>query len=180
MFCAVNLSVIESRKLQDGHIETDPIVSFENTEAYGSLIDQLFDSDEERKAYKTEEGGKRLTIPENFFVVGTVNMDETTFSFSRKVLDRAMTIEMNEVDLKGGLEAVRVRKVEGQRQPADLRERNEVLYHLHSAGLPRRDGLYRRAAPHHRPELLARTEGRSNRDGGGDNVRRILQPVVLV
>ena len=31
-------------------------------------------------------------------------MDETTYSFSRKVLDRAMTIEMNEVDLKGGLD----------------------------------------------------------------------------
>lgn len=30
-------------------------------------------------------------------------MDETTFSFSRKVLDRAMTIEMNDVDLHGGL-----------------------------------------------------------------------------
>lgn len=104
-YFAEYLSVIESRKLQDGQIETDPIVPFENTEAYGSLIDQLFDSDEERKAYKTEEGGKRLTIPENLFVVGTVNMDETTFSFSRKVLDRAMTIEMNEVDLKGGLEA---------------------------------------------------------------------------
>ena len=104
-YFAEYLSVIESRKLQDGHIETDPIVPFENTEAYGSLIDQLFESDEERKAYKTEEGGKRLTIPENLFVVGTVNMDETTFSFSRKVLDRAMTIEMNEVDLKGGLEA---------------------------------------------------------------------------
>ena len=104
-YFAEYLSVIESRKLQDGHIETDPIVPYENTEAYGSLIDQLFDSDEERKAYKTEEGGERLTIPENLFVVGTVNMDETTFSFSRKVLDRAMTIEMNEVDLKGGLEA---------------------------------------------------------------------------
>ena len=104
-YFAEYLSVIESRKLQDGQIETDPIVPFENTEAYGSLIDQLFDSDEERKAYKTEEGGKRLTIPENLFVVGTVNMDETTFSFSRKVLDRAMTIEMNEVNLKGGLEA---------------------------------------------------------------------------
>ena len=104
-YFAEYLSVIESRKLQDGHIETDPIVPYENTEAYGSLIDQLFDSDEERKAYKTEEGGKRLTIPKNLFVVGTVNMDETTFSFSRKVLDRAMTIEMNEVDLKGGLEA---------------------------------------------------------------------------
>lgn len=104
-YFAEYLSVIESRKLQDWQIETDPIVPYENTEAYGSLIDQLFDSDEERKAYKTEEGGKRLTIPENLFVVGTVNMDETTFSFSRKVLDRAMTIEMNEVDLKGGLEA---------------------------------------------------------------------------
>ena len=102
------LSVIESRKLQDGQIVTDPIVPYENTEAYGSLIDQLFESDEERKAYKTEkieEGGKRLTIPQNLFVVGTVNMDETTFSFSRKVLDRAMTIEMNEVKLNTGLNA---------------------------------------------------------------------------
>lgn len=102
------LSVIESRHLQDGQIVTDPIVPYENTEAYGSLIDQLFALDEERKAYKTEkieEGGKRLTIPQNLFVVGTVNMDETTFSFSRKVLDRAMTIEMNEVKLDAGLNA---------------------------------------------------------------------------
>lgn len=104
-YFAEYLSVIESRKLNDsGIIETDPIVPFEDTVAYGSLIDQLFDTPEERKAYKTYEGGKRLTIPQNLFVVGTVNMDETTFSFSRKVLDRAMTIEMNEVDLHGGLE----------------------------------------------------------------------------
>ena len=104
-YFAEYLSVIESRKLNDsGIIETDPIVPFEDTVAYGNLIDQLFDTPEERKAYKTDEGGKRLTIPQNLFVVGTVNMDETTFSFSRKVLDRAMTIEMNEVDLHGGLE----------------------------------------------------------------------------
>lgn len=104
-YFAEYLSVIESRKLNpDGTITTDPIVPFEDTVAYGNLIDQLFDTPEERKAYKTNEGGKRLTIPKNLFVVGTVNMDETTFSFSRKVLDRAMTIEMNEVDLHGGLE----------------------------------------------------------------------------
>ena len=104
-YFAEYLSVIESRKLNpDGTITTDPIIEYENTDAYGSLIDQLFDTPEERKAYKTAEGGKRLTIPQNLFVVGTVNMDETTFSFSRKVLDRAMTIEMNEVDLHGGLE----------------------------------------------------------------------------
>ena len=103
-YFAEYLSVIESRKLQDdGSITTDPIIPYENTDAYGSLIDQLFDTPEERKTYKTGEGGKRLTLPQNLFVVGTVNMDETTFSFSRKVLDRAMTIEMNEVDLSAGL-----------------------------------------------------------------------------
>lgn len=103
-YFAEYLSVIESRKLNaDGSITTDPIIPYENTEAYGTLIDQLFDNEEDRKAYKSENGGKRLTIPQNLFVVGTVNMDETTFSFSRKVLDRAMTIEMNEVNLYGGL-----------------------------------------------------------------------------
>lgn len=99
------LSVIESRQVdEDGVVVTDPIVDYEQTEAYKNLIDQLFaDNDEERNLYLKEEGGKRLTIPQNLIIVGTVNMDETTFSFSRKVLDRAMTIEMNEVDLYGGL-----------------------------------------------------------------------------
>lgn len=38
-------------------------------------------------------------IPDNLYVVGTVNMDETTFPFSRKVLDRANTIEFSYVDM---------------------------------------------------------------------------------
>lgn len=38
-------------------------------------------------------------IPDNLYIVGTVNMDETTFPFSKKVLDRANTIEFNEVNL---------------------------------------------------------------------------------
>lgn len=38
-------------------------------------------------------------IPDNLYIVGTVNMDETTFPFSKKVLDRANTIEFNHVDL---------------------------------------------------------------------------------
>ena len=38
-----------------------------------------------------------MFIPRNLFVVGTVNMDDSTGGFSRKVLDRAMTIVMNEV-----------------------------------------------------------------------------------
>jgi energy-coupling factor transporter ATP-binding protein EcfA2 len=104
-YFAEYLSVVESRKRQaDGTITTDPIVDYSNTEEYKSLIDQLFpDDDNLRSSYLTEDGGKRLSIPNNLIIVGTVNMDETTFSFSRKVLDRAMTIEMNEVNLKGGL-----------------------------------------------------------------------------
>ena len=103
-YFAEYLSVIESRKASDGVITTDPIIDYECTDAYHDLINQLFtEDDEERKQYLIKDGGKRLTIPQNLIVVGTVNMDETTFSFSRKVLDRAMTIEMNEVDLRGGL-----------------------------------------------------------------------------
>lgn len=105
-YFAEYLSVIESRKRQeDGTITTDPIVDYSNTDEYKSLIDQLFPNDDNlRSQYLTKKGGKRLSIPTNLVVVGTVNMDETTFSFSRKVLDRAMTIEMNEANLKGGLD----------------------------------------------------------------------------
>lgn len=38
---------------------------------------------------------KGLTLPDNVIIIGTVNMDDTTHQFSRKVIDRAMTIEMN-------------------------------------------------------------------------------------
>ena len=37
--------------------------------------------------------GGRLELPRNLFVVGTVNVDETTYMFSPKVLDRAWTHE---------------------------------------------------------------------------------------
>ncbi|ADZ09786.1 hypothetical protein Metbo_1559 [Methanobacterium lacus] len=40
-----------------------------------------------------EDVPKGLKLPENLFVVGTVNVDETTYMFSPKVLDRANTIE---------------------------------------------------------------------------------------
>jgi hypothetical protein len=40
-----------------------------------------------------------VVIPENLAIVGTVNMDESTNHFSRKVLDRAFTIELSEVNL---------------------------------------------------------------------------------
>ena len=71
------LSVIESRRKVDDKIVTDKLI-------YDSEIDE-------------EE---TLFLPENLYIVGTVNMDDTTFQFSRKVLDRANTIEFSEVNLE--------------------------------------------------------------------------------
>lgn len=99
-YFAEYLSVIESRKLEDGRIVTDPLLKKEAQEWYHTLVSTLTDNEQLHKQFLNEG----ISIPQNLFVVGTVNMDETTFSFSRKVLDRAMTIEMNEVDLNGGLE----------------------------------------------------------------------------
>ena len=43
--------------------------------------------------FELEGYTRRLDYPENMFVVGTVNIDETTYMFSPKVLDRANVIE---------------------------------------------------------------------------------------
>lgn len=57
----------------------------------GNLISQsLLEEDKEWEHQR---------IPANMAIVGTVNMDESTYGFSRKVLDRAFTIELSEIDL---------------------------------------------------------------------------------
>lgn len=67
---------------------------------------KLHDSAE---ALKTEDGilveGK-VAWPGNLFVIGTVNIDETTYMFSPKVLDRAHVIEFKVAwdEIEGGLE----------------------------------------------------------------------------
>lgn len=98
-YFAEYLSVIESRKNINGEIVTDAIIE-KASEWYPELISRLTENEGLRKQFEIIG----ITIPQNLIVVGTVNMDETTFSFSRKVLDRAMTIEMNEVYLEGGLD----------------------------------------------------------------------------
>lgn len=100
-YFAEYLSVVESRKAdENGMITTDPILKKSGEDWYRILTSELT-SDENVRNQFLNDG---IAIPPNLIVVGTVNMDETTFSFSRKVLDRAMTIEMNEVDLYGGLD----------------------------------------------------------------------------
>lgn len=100
-YFAEYLSVVESRKADaDGKITTDPILKKSEEDWYRILTSELTGDESIRNQFLSDG----ITIPQNLIVVGTVNMDETTFSFSRKVLDRAMTIEMNEVDLYGGLD----------------------------------------------------------------------------
>lgn len=109
------LSVLESRKLIDGKITSEPLIKADIFKKYeSSLKEELFNLPKENA--KTYDGSitsdtaglygdfnniyerlkaEGLRIPSNLIVVGTVNMDETTHQFSRKVIDRAMTIEMN-------------------------------------------------------------------------------------
>ena len=78
------LSVIETRDfVSGGNITSDP------------LVDGTYYGSDKSAAGKYGT----VTLPENLYIIGTVNMDETTFPFSRKVLDRANTIEFSFVDL---------------------------------------------------------------------------------
>ena len=99
-YFAEYLSVVESRKADSsGSVTTDPILKKSEEDWYRILTGVLTGDDDVRNRFLNDG----ICSPQNLIVIGTVNMDETTFSFSRKVLDRAMTIEMNDVDLEGGL-----------------------------------------------------------------------------
>lgn len=98
------LSAIESRSFDaDGNYVTDPIIKpfkqFGEKEGKAMLVQLFGEADHIDKNPLAEQFyEKGLSLPKNLLVMGTVNMDETTFSFSRKVLDRAMSVVMNEVD----------------------------------------------------------------------------------
>ncbi len=47
----------------------------------------------------SEDGWNEVALTANLCVVGSVNMDETTHGFSRKVLDRAFVLEFSDVNL---------------------------------------------------------------------------------
>lgn len=101
------LSAIESRSFEGKKYMTDPIIKPFNSfgeDVAKIMVNTLFPNftaaDKNSSLGKIVDHleTKGLTLPKNLIVIGTVNMDETTFSFSRKVLDRAMSVEMNEVN----------------------------------------------------------------------------------
>ncbi|MEU9397352.1 AAA family ATPase [Streptomyces sp. NPDC048324] len=79
-YLAEVLSHLENRSPDsDGRVMSDP------------LAPQLIDSAANEWA--------QVRLPDNLCLVGSVNMDETTYGFSKKVLDRAFVIEFSQVDL---------------------------------------------------------------------------------
>jgi len=114
------LSVLESRKKVGDEILTDPLLSADwFNKKYNKEYNIFDDLGLKRIGQEQSKGENRqaglfgvvdeepfdrmdiverlqkngLCLPQNVVVIGTVNMDDTTNSFSRKVIDRAMTFE---------------------------------------------------------------------------------------
>ena len=82
------LSCAESRVLIDGKIEQEKIMLHNSN-------DQLLTDNDQFENIPNE-----TELPTNLFITGTINVDESTYTISPKVLDRANVIEFNEVNLE--------------------------------------------------------------------------------
>lgn len=91
------LSVLETRKWEDGNYRCDALLK-------AATIRQLDEAGLAELRKQLELGAEHddlwqyfiqngIPLPPNLIVAGTVNMDETTHGFSRKVIDRAFTID---------------------------------------------------------------------------------------
>jgi hypothetical protein len=91
------LSLMEARRVtQSSHRAA--LLSREDINLVSEVLhDERPDSIEAEAALHLSQAGLPLSLPANLFVVGTVNVDETTYMFSPKVLDRANVIELTPV-----------------------------------------------------------------------------------
>ncbi|MBM5571895.1 MULTISPECIES: MrcB family domain-containing protein [Deefgea] len=96
------LSVLETREWRDGNYSSASIFApgklfkATDTTVLAQLRIDLGFSDADWDglwSYFLDQG---MPLPPNLIVAGTVNMDETTHGFSRKVIDRAFTIDFGE------------------------------------------------------------------------------------
>ena len=89
------LACSESRRLRpDGSISQQPVPLHRSDDAMETTLAKVDGSTE------TLPVPASLALPTNLMVTGTVNVDETTYGFSPKVLDRAMVLEFDEVNLE--------------------------------------------------------------------------------
>ena len=81
------LSCLESRYIEEGKLKPEPI-HIHSDSGWLNTNSEYFDL-----------VGPTIELPHNLYITGTVNIDESTYMFSSKVLDRANVIELNEVDI---------------------------------------------------------------------------------
>lgn len=92
------LSLMEAER-SSSEAERFELVNKDNLALISQVLEQRRSDPmelESAKALLAEHSG--LPFPPNLFVVGTVNIDETTYMFSPKVLDRAFVMELNSVE----------------------------------------------------------------------------------
>ena len=108
---------------------------------------QLYDKQYMGKLYNAADYPYRVEIGSNVKFIGTVNIDETTFSFSDKVLDRANVIELEVVNYSVGWQeksfaaigktrvwsTLDYEKLIVKEQISNAQEVRELLWDLHCA-----------------------------------------------
>jgi hypothetical protein len=93
------LSVVETRKWKDNLYSCDALLKAVvlekqlDNEGKSALRAELKLAGTEFDILWSNFLKKGISLPPNLIVAGTVNMDETTHGFSRKVIDRAFTID---------------------------------------------------------------------------------------
>lgn len=87
------LSLMETRSLKESGVETDALALAIDAHTPLRCDPSL------QASLKAQLSAGGLRLPPNLIIVGTVNMDESTHPFSKKVLDRAMTLEFVTVNL---------------------------------------------------------------------------------
>ena len=75
-------------------------MNLSHVERYFADFLSAIESSQPIPLYSNDDENYELDIPDNLLIVGTVNVDETTYMFSPKVLDRANTIEFPTMSAK--------------------------------------------------------------------------------
>ena len=180
-YFAEYLSVLETRMKVGDVIQTQYLLSkdrFSNCELQKKvLVKEDGDIIEGDKQYKMEfmysekdteiikylkENG--LTLPDNLFVIGTVNMDDTTHQFSRKVIDRAFTIEMNGGKMSEMFAPESKALLEYREEPVPLEAFKSQFVRAHEVLEDARFAKYKYMISTRIPQLLGDSDGTAEAD----------------
>ena len=115
-------------------------MNLSHVERYFADFLSAIESGEEIPLYGNND---TLALPNNLFIIGTVNVDETTYMFSPKVLDRANTIEFdtllaweymssdaNNDDFEGNINYLQSPLLDSDISKLNIQDLKEILYEI--------------------------------------------------